>query len=268
MIARMSNTAAALVLYAITLAGQWFAAVARWILVYLALEIVRLLTGWPIPSNPIALGIAFLPLVVSLLALLCPLLIAPIDGRWWEISTGGRAPEEDEHEAFEHAIGQLREIDPGLRIPKHWFVAEESAQNAAAYSSSMRVDRGLLESPYAAAVIAHELGHLNSSDARLTSALNLMVLAPMQTPTIHPLYSLPLRGLAWVASGQADEGHTVADAYGVWVEKSMYGRTYFGNERTTFVIGPEGKVAEVLRKVKPAEHDGLVLAALERLIAA
>jgi peroxiredoxin Q/BCP len=60
----------------------------------------------------------------------------------------------------------------------------------------------------------------------------------------------------------ADEGHHVADAYGVWVEKSMYGRTYWGNERTTFVIDPSGKVAEVLRKVKPAEHDAQVLKAL------
>jgi peroxiredoxin Q/BCP len=61
----------------------------------------------------------------------------------------------------------------------------------------------------------------------------------------------------------ADEGHQVADAYGVWVEKSMYGKTYFGNERTTFVIGPDGRVATVLRKVKPAEHDELVLSALQ-----
>jgi len=60
----------------------------------------------------------------------------------------------------------------------------------------------------------------------------------------------------------ADDGHTVADEYGVWVEKSMYGKTYFGNERTTFVIGADGKVVEVLRKVKPAEHDELVLKAL------
>jgi thioredoxin-dependent peroxiredoxin len=60
----------------------------------------------------------------------------------------------------------------------------------------------------------------------------------------------------------ADEDHAVAEAYGVWVEKSMYGRKYFGNERTTFVIDSEGRVAEVLRKVKPAEHDERVLAAL------
>jgi peroxiredoxin Q/BCP len=60
----------------------------------------------------------------------------------------------------------------------------------------------------------------------------------------------------------ADEDHSVAEAFGVWVEKSMYGRKYFGNERATFVIDSEGKVAEVLRKVKPAEHDEQVLAAL------
>jgi peroxiredoxin/Fic family protein len=63
----------------------------------------------------------------------------------------------------------------------------------------------------------------------------------------------------------ADEGHHVADTYGVWVEKSMYGKTYFGNERTTFVIGADGKVSRVLRKVKPAEHDRLVLEALGEL---
>jgi len=66
----------------------------------------------------------------------------------------------------------------------------------------------------------------------------------------------------------ADEGHVVADEYGVWAEKSMYGKKYFGNERTTFIIDSAGKVAEVLRKVKPAEHDALVLAALEQLKAA
>jgi peroxiredoxin Q/BCP len=63
----------------------------------------------------------------------------------------------------------------------------------------------------------------------------------------------------------ADEGHHVADAYGVWLEKSMYGKTYFGNERTTFVIDTDGTVARVLRKVKPAEHDELVLKALQEI---
>jgi peroxiredoxin Q/BCP len=60
----------------------------------------------------------------------------------------------------------------------------------------------------------------------------------------------------------ADEDHQVAEQYGVWVEKQRYGRTYMGNERTTFVIGPDGAVKDVLRNVKPAEHDDLVLGAL------
>ena len=60
----------------------------------------------------------------------------------------------------------------------------------------------------------------------------------------------------------ADEDHAVCEAYGVWVETSMYGRTYMGAERSTFVIGSDGRIKEVLRKVKPGEHDELVLAAL------
>jgi thioredoxin-dependent peroxiredoxin len=60
----------------------------------------------------------------------------------------------------------------------------------------------------------------------------------------------------------SDEDHAVAEAYGVWVQKSMYGRTYMGNERTTFVIDGGGRVGSVLRKVKPAEHDERVLQAL------
>ena len=56
--------------------------------------------------------------------------------------------------------------------------------------------------------------------------------------------------------------HAVAEAYGVWVEKSMYGKRYWGNERTTFVIDPEGRIRSVLRRVKPDEHDERVLAEL------
>ena len=59
-----------------------------------------------------------------------------------------------------------------------------------------------------------------------------------------------------------DEDHTVAEAYGVWVEKSMYGRTYMGMERSTFLIDTGGVITHIFRKVKPAEHDAKVLAAL------
>ncbi len=67
-------------------------------------------------------------------------------------------------------------------------------------------------------------------------------------------------GLGFTLLSDAD--HTVAEDYGVWVEKSMYGRNYWGNERTTFVLDPDGEVLDVMRKVKPAEHDDRVLGAL------
>ena len=60
----------------------------------------------------------------------------------------------------------------------------------------------------------------------------------------------------------ADEDAAVMAAYGVWVEKSMYGRTYMGAERATFLIGPDGAIRQVWRKVKPAGHAQAVLAAL------
>lgn len=60
----------------------------------------------------------------------------------------------------------------------------------------------------------------------------------------------------------ADEDHRVAEAFGVWIEKSFAGRTYFGNERTTFVIGPDGTIEHVLPQVKPAEHVARLMDAL------
>jgi peroxiredoxin Q/BCP len=60
----------------------------------------------------------------------------------------------------------------------------------------------------------------------------------------------------------ADPDHAVAEAYDVWVEKSRYGRTYMGIERSTFVIGPDGTVLKIMRNVKPATHADDVLAVL------
>jgi len=68
-------------------------------------------------------------------------------------------------------------------------------------------------------------------------------------------YALPYRLLA-------DEGHRVAEEFGVWIEKRFAGRTYFGNERTTFVIGPDGRIEHVLPQVKPDAHVEQLLAAL------
>jgi len=65
-------------------------------------------------------------------------------------------------------------------------------------------------------------------------------------------YSLPFPLLV-------DENHAVAEQYGVWVEKSMYGKKYFGIERSTFVIGPDGKIKKIFRKVKVDGHSEEIL---------
>ncbi|MFO1089410.1 MAG: thioredoxin-dependent thiol peroxidase [Hyphomicrobiales bacterium] len=63
----------------------------------------------------------------------------------------------------------------------------------------------------------------------------------------------------------SDEDHKVLEAYGVWVEKSMYGKKYMGVERSTFLIGKDGKIAQVWRKVKVPGHAKEVLDAAKAL---
>lgn len=63
----------------------------------------------------------------------------------------------------------------------------------------------------------------------------------------------------------ADEARSMLEAYGIWVEKSMYGRTYMGVERTTFLIDADGKIAQIWRKVKVPGHAEEVLEATRRL---
>lgn len=63
----------------------------------------------------------------------------------------------------------------------------------------------------------------------------------------------------------SDEDHSVADAYGTWTEKSMYGKKYMGMERSSFLVDGQGVVRNVWRKVKPAEHAVQVIEAAKAL---
>ena len=65
----------------------------------------------------------------------------------------------------------------------------------------------------------------------------------------------------------ADADHAVAEEYGAWVEKSMYGRKFMGVARATFIVDPKGMIAKVFPKVQPKKHDDLVLKALAELAA-
>jgi peroxiredoxin Q/BCP len=63
----------------------------------------------------------------------------------------------------------------------------------------------------------------------------------------------------------SDEGGTTCEDYGVWVEKSMYGKTYMGMERSSFLVDASGKVAKIWRKVKPEAHAAEVMEAAKGL---
>jgi thioredoxin-dependent peroxiredoxin len=65
----------------------------------------------------------------------------------------------------------------------------------------------------------------------------------------------------------ADPDHKVAEKYGAWGEKSMYGKKYMGIVRSTFIVAPNGRIARVFPKVQPKQHDKLVLKALAELAA-
>jgi thioredoxin-dependent peroxiredoxin len=78
---------------------------------------------------------------------------------------------------------------------------------------------------------------------------------PSKHVTFREKYDLPFTLLS-------DTEHEVAEKYGTWVEKTNYGKSYMGMERSTFVIDADGNVAKIMRKVKPAEHADAVLAAL------
>ena len=82
--------------------------------------------------------------------------------------------------------------------------------------------------------------------------------SPASHARFRSKYDLPFALLA-------DEDHAVAERYGVWAEKSMYGRKYWGNLRTTFVVGRDGRVARVFERVQPAGHAAEVAAALADL---
>lgn len=98
--------------------------------------------------------------------------------------------------------------------------------------------------------------HTPTFDAQAAVILGVSPDSPKAHRKFREKYDLPFTLLA-------DTDHEVADMYGVWVEKSMYGRKYWGNERTTFVIDEQGRIARILPKVKPAEHVDQVLGALQ-----
>jgi Zn-dependent protease with chaperone function len=182
-----------LLLYAVTFAIQVVLAPLRGAVAYgllwLTLTILGRSTAWVHLLGWLA---GYGPLILSLATLALPL------GGWlWQQQSGGRTPSERERLIYEDALAVLAQADPKLRPPRRWFVLDAPTINAAAYFDTLMVTRGLLESGDLEPVLAHELGHLNSSDARLTAALHRLTTQPRSR------LRFPLGTLGFLVSGAA-----------------------------------------------------------------
>ena len=158
-----------LLLYAFTFALGIIAAALRALGAYAILWVLFFVAGWPRGSvSTLSYVVGYAPLALSLATLVLPL------GGWlWQQQSGGRSPSERERLIYEDALSILRRRDADLRPPRRWFVLDDALPNAAAYADSGLLDGGSLEP-----VLAHELGHLNSSDSRVAAALHRMTLPP------------------------------------------------------------------------------------------
>jgi Zn-dependent protease with chaperone function len=210
----------------------------RGFVAYPLLWLTFLILGWPPGSvHTLALLIAYGPLALSLATLVLPL------GGWlWQQQVGGRRPSERELLIYADALAILKARDPQLRPPRRWFVLDEHLPNAAAYADTLMLTRGLIDSGHLEAVLAHELGHLNSSDSRLAAALHRMTTQPRRR------LRFPFLTLGFLLSG----------ALAVWVSRvpwASYWRTReFAADAYASILGQGPALARFLQ-VYALEND-------------
>jgi Zn-dependent protease with chaperone function len=162
-------------LYACTAGLGFIAGLFRGFVALPVVWVTFLILDWPTgaPMQTLLYVIAWGPLALSLVTLLLPL------GGWlWQQQTGGRSPSGRERLIYDDALQLLKGRDPQVRAPRRWFVLDDPLPNAAVYADTLMLTRGLIDSGHLEAVLAHELGHLNSSDSRLAAALHRMTTQP------------------------------------------------------------------------------------------
>jgi Zn-dependent protease with chaperone function len=207
-----------IMLYAATLALQLISALVRYFIAYAVIWVPSKLEFWDLPVHNLALLIAFAPLVISLATL-----VLPLGGWWFEQQAGGRQPSERERIAFDYAFAELAQADPALRPPRRWFVTDDQDPNACVYADTLMVTRGMLDNPFFPAVLAHELGHFNTSDGRLTAALYRLTTPP------HKPVRFPFKTLAYLASGRLAMA-PVQTAWAIyWRHREMLADDYAAN---------------------------------------
>lgn len=204
-----------LALYAATILTELPVLFARMCIVFAVAVIVLATRGESILAAERYVELAWIPTAWSIFAL-----ITPLGGGWWWLNNmGGREPSERERAAYNDAIDLLNaQSGLALRLPGMWFVTDEPQPDAAVCGNTLMLSRGLLEGEYLPAVLAHELGHLASSDGKLTAAINRLIINPFpktrerqrreRTPTMIPaegrllltvtLFGAALWGVRWV----------------------------------------------------------------------
>jgi Zn-dependent protease with chaperone function len=166
-----------LAFYVATLVAEVPVIIARTVLTVVVLLLVLLIKGEPVGGAEGLAEVALIPTGWSVLALITPF----GGGWWWAQNMGGRDPSQRERLAYQDAVEHLQAqaTGEGLRLPGFWFVLDEPLPDAAVCGNALMLSRGLLESEYLPAVLAHELGHLHTSDGKLTAAINRLVINPL-----------------------------------------------------------------------------------------
>ena len=191
-----------LALYLLTLSAEAVLGVpVRWLLAYLGAAIVGAFVPLGMSAEAIAWLAALTPIAFSIAGLLLP-----CRGRVWGRRLGARRPSAEESDLLADALALLRSVDPSLPAPAGLYVLDDPLPGAAVRGAAVVLSRGLIESESLAAVLAHELGHLNSTDGRLTEALNRLSLwdDPLASPRAESggegraeVYDDPRGGLLW-----------------------------------------------------------------------
>ncbi len=165
-----------LALYVATLVAEAPVIFTRMLLTFAVAAIVLLIKGEPPGGAESLAEVALIPTGWAILALLTPF----GGGWWWRANMGGRPPSERERAAYQDAIQLLQAYaaEP-LWLPRLWFVTDEPQPDAAVCGDTLMLSRGLLENEQLPAVLAHELGHLASSDGKLTAAINRLIINPL-----------------------------------------------------------------------------------------
>jgi len=168
---RLTWTSLYVLTFAVLMICGLFRGAAVSVVLWVALSILGQPTG---PVTALAVIVAYGPMLYSLAILFWPKLY----GGYWQRAVGGRRASDREQLLIDEALGVLLAHQPDLRPPAHIFIRDDPTINAAVCADRVEINTGALFDEHLTATLAHELGHLNSEDGRLTAATYALALFP------------------------------------------------------------------------------------------